>query len=203
MKWKLEGSSQLYEHFKRWHTSLQKLNPGLNGIRTHDPWCDCAALLYDHSSFSSPEAAIPSVSTKNNDLWLVLKYAQSLAVGIYYGNRWQLLIHYLHNPIIHLYYPPKRLHNHCLQFLLGHENVPKQVENNAYADFWGVKEVYNGICASSELFQISEIAQTSRKSVIRGLLGWKPARGHYSWCWQKETRPLGTRMIRGIKPVEN
>ena len=46
-------------------------------------------------------------------------------------------IHYLHNPIIHLYYPPKRLHNHCLQFLLGHENVPREVENNAYADFWG------------------------------------------------------------------
>ena len=57
---------------------------------------------------------------------------------------------YLHNPIIHLYYPPKLLHNHCLQFLLGDENVPREVENNAYADFWGVKEVYYGICASSE-----------------------------------------------------
>ena len=45
-------------------------------------------------------------------------------------------IHYLHNPIIHLHYPPKLLHNHCLQFLLGHENVPREVENNAYADFF-------------------------------------------------------------------
>ena len=53
-------------------------------------------------------------------------------------------IHYLHNPIIHLYYPRKRLHNHCLQFLLGQENVPRKVENNAYADFLGVKEVYCG-----------------------------------------------------------
>ena len=43
-------------------------------------------------------------------------------------------IHYLHNPIIHLYYSPRPLHNHCLQFLLGHENVPREVENNAYAD---------------------------------------------------------------------
>ena len=59
-------------------------------------------------------------------------------------------IHHLHNPIIHLYYPPKRLHNNCLQFLLVHENVPREVENNAYADFWVVKEVYYGICASSE-----------------------------------------------------
>ena len=45
-------------------------------------------------------------------------------------------IHYLHNPMIHLYYPPRLLHNHCLQFLLGHENVPREVENNAYADFF-------------------------------------------------------------------
>ena len=66
------------------------------------------------------------------------------------------IIHYLHNPIIHLYYPTKLLR---LQFLLGHENVPREVENNAYADFFflgwgegggGLKEVYYGICASSE-----------------------------------------------------
>ena len=63
-------------------------------------------------------------------------------------------IHYLQNPIMHLYYPSRLLHNHCLQFLLGHENVPREVENNAYADFWWVKEVYYGICASSE-FNIS------------------------------------------------
>ena len=30
------------------------------------------------------------------------------------------LIHYLHNLIMHLYFPPKRLRNHCLRFLLGH-----------------------------------------------------------------------------------
>ena len=65
-----------------------------------------------------------------------------------------LTIRYLHNPIIHLYYPSRLLHNHCLQFLLGHENVPREVENNAYADFWGVKEVYYGICASGEFCQV-------------------------------------------------
>ena len=47
--------------------------------------------------------------------------------------------------------PPKSLHNHFLQVLLGHEDVLREIKNNAYANFWGVKEVYYGICASSEL----------------------------------------------------
>ena len=55
-------------------------------------------------------------------------------------------IHYLHNPIIHLFYPRKILHNHCLQVLL----VLRKIKNNAYAYFCWVKEVYYGICASSE-----------------------------------------------------
>ena len=59
-------------------------------------------------------------------------------------------IHYLHNPIIHLFYPQKILHNHCLQILQGHEDVLRETKNNAYANFLGVKEVYYGICASSE-----------------------------------------------------
>ena len=51
------------------------------------------------------------------------------------------------------------LHNHCLQFLLGHKNVTREVENNAYADLFfsfffggggGVKEVCYEIFASSE-----------------------------------------------------
>ena len=46
---------------------------------------------------------------------------------------------------------PKILHNHCLQVLLGHEDVLREIKNNAYANFWGVKGVYYGICASSEL----------------------------------------------------
>ena len=46
------------------------------------------------------------------------------------------LIHYLHNPIIHLFYPQKILHNHCLQVLLGHEDVLREIKNNAYANFF-------------------------------------------------------------------
>ena len=64
--------------------------------------------------------------------------------------------------MIHLFYRPKILHNHCLQVLLGHEDVLREIKNNAYANFWGVKEVYYGICASSEfqdqqLFNISSL----------------------------------------------
>ena len=72
-----------------------------------------------------------------------------------------LMVRPLHNPIIHLCYLPKLLHNNCLQFLLGHENVPREVENDACEDFFfllGVgggggegEEVYYGICAISEL----------------------------------------------------
>ena len=59
-------------------------------------------------------------------------------------------IQYLHNPIIHPFQPSKILHNHGLQVLQEHEDVLWEIKNNAYANFWGVKEVYYGICASSE-----------------------------------------------------
>ena len=37
-----------------------------------------------------------------------------------------------------------------MQVLLGHEDVLRESKNNAYANFWGLKEVCYGICASSE-----------------------------------------------------
>ena len=40
--------------------------------------------------------------------------------------------------------PPKTFAYHWLQFLLGHENVPREVETNAYANFWGVKRCLKG-----------------------------------------------------------
>ena len=33
--------------------------------------------------------------------------------------------------------PSKILHNHCLQFLLGITVVPREIEDNGYAKFWG------------------------------------------------------------------
>ena len=43
---------------------------------------------------------------------------------------------------------------HCLQFLLGHEDVPREIKNNAYANCLGVKEVYHGICTSREYISV-------------------------------------------------
>ena len=53
-------------------------------------------------------------------------------------------IHHLHNPIIHLVYTPKILHNHCLQVLLGHEDVLREIKNNAYANFGRLKRCVMG-----------------------------------------------------------
>ena len=36
--------------------------------------------------------------------------------------------------------PPKILHKHCLQFLLGVKMAPREIENNAYLNFWGDKQ---------------------------------------------------------------
>ena len=64
---------------------------------------------------------------------------------------------YLHNTIILRFYPPpppakkkKKLHRHCFRFPVGHLHVPREIANNHYDKFWGVKEVYYGICASRE-----------------------------------------------------
>ena len=36
--------------------------------------------------------------------------------------------------------PPQILHNLCFSFLPGITAVPREIENNAYAKFWGCKE---------------------------------------------------------------
>ena len=36
---------------------------------------------------------------------------------------------------------PNILHKHCLHFLLGVTMAPRETENNAYAKFWGDKQV--------------------------------------------------------------
>ena len=46
------------------------------------------------------------------------------------------------------YLPPQILHNLCFSFLLGITTVPREIENNANAKFWGVNKVHYGRCAS-------------------------------------------------------
>ena len=69
--------------------------------------------------------------------------------------------------MIHLFYPPKILHNHCLQLLLGHEDALREIKNNACANFWGVKEVCYGICASSELWSYNELGLTNHSPFLK------------------------------------
>ena len=49
---------------------------------------------------------------------------------------------------MHLICPPKILHNLCFSFLLGITVVLREIENNAYAKFWGVNKVHYGRCTS-------------------------------------------------------
>ena len=46
------------------------------------------------------------------------------------------------------YSTPQILHNLCFSILLGITVVPREIENHAYAKFWGVNKVHYGICAS-------------------------------------------------------
>ena len=43
---------------------------------------------------------------------------------------------------------PQILHNLCFSFLLGIAVVPREIENNSYAKFWGVNKVHYGKCGS-------------------------------------------------------
>ena len=60
---------------------------------------------------------------------------------------WSSHILYLHKSHNTPLLPPQNLHMHCFRFLLGHLHIPGEIANNDYAKFWGVKEVYYGICA--------------------------------------------------------
>ena len=45
--------------------------------------------------------------------------------------------------IMHLNIPPKLLHNHCFQFLLGITVVPREIKDNTYAKFKVYKKIVN------------------------------------------------------------
>ena len=52
--------------------------------------------------------------------------------------------------------PPKILHNHFFQFLLGITVIPREIENNGHAEFFflwgggGVSKVHYGLCEKGE-----------------------------------------------------
>ena len=68
-------------------------------------------------------------------------------------------LHISHNtPCLPL---PKILHNLCFSVLLGVSAVPREIENNAYAKFWGANKVYYGRCANGE-FQLDQKSNRRR-----------------------------------------
>jgi len=58
----------------------------------------------------------------------------------------------LHIPLNAPYLSPKILHNLCFSFLLAITAVPREIENNTYAKFWGVNQVHFGRCASDMIY---------------------------------------------------
>ena len=52
---------------------------------------------------------------------------------------------------MHFVQPPKILHNHCFQFLLGIKAVQTEIEDNGYANLMGGDEVHYGLSENSEL----------------------------------------------------
>ena len=59
--------------------------------------------------------------------------------------------HISHNATYLFPPPPKKkkiLHNLCFSFLLGITAVQREIENNAYAKFWGANKVHYGKCES-------------------------------------------------------
>ena len=73
-------------------------------------------------------------------------------------------------PIMHLIClpphprPPKILLNLCFSFLLGITAVPREIENNAYAKFWGANKVHY-----VENVDMAMKAFTTQRSVIKFL----------------------------------
>ena len=63
-----------------------------------------------------------------------------------------ILIHHFHIDHHASCLPPKVLHNHRFQFLLGITVVPREYKENSYAKIEGVNKVSYGLCEFTPLF---------------------------------------------------
>ena len=73
---------------------------------------------------------------------------------------------------------PKILYKHCFQFLLGVKMAPREMENNASANFWGDKQralwyvmVFSGVVNS---YLISDIVALRMTVTYQNLWGNLP-----------------------------
>jgi len=85
-------------------------------------------------------------------------------------------------PIMQLIPPPSSpqiLHNLCFSFLLGITAVPREIENNAYAKFWGANKVRYGKCGSGVWLLLRLLLWSSWLSQWReDLTSWLPPSAH-------------------------
>ena len=80
----------------------------------------------------------------------------------------QLEAHMRHLHISHnaSFLPPKILHKHCYQFLLGRLLYPGEIKNKGYAKYWGANKVDYGRCASGVFGLFSLYLQSQTKNQL-------------------------------------
>ena len=92
------------------------------------------------------------------------------------------------SPITHrVFLLPQILRNLCFSFLLGIIAVPREIENNANAKFYGGNKVHFGRCTSGELSSISlawDDCKTQEKqgAVLCGMWKWGILRNINNRC---------------------
>ena len=126
---------------KGWFTHLPKMWPGLE---SHKPSVSARSAICRSGIFISIH---PDYGRRKAPWWLVKICSQHYLYctsykSLKYINRlvamaWIASIRHLHISHNAPYLPPKILHNLCFSFLVGITVVPREIENNAYAKFWG------------------------------------------------------------------
>ena len=53
------------------------------------------------------------------------------------------------------------MHGHSSRFLLGNTVVPREIQDNVYAKFWGVNRVHYGLCENGESVKSVTLALSS------------------------------------------
>ena len=78
---------------------------------------------------------------------------------------------YAHLPQCTLF-APQILHTLCFSFFLGITAVPREIENNAYAKFWGTNKVHCGRCASGVYWPTVTWLENGRALGARMACSW-------------------------------
>ena len=116
-----------------------------------DAMCKCSIRYFHipiihlvYPSSSPPPPAPPkivSISIVSSFSWDLQSSQENLKT---------IFIRHLHISHNAHYLTPKISHSLCFSFLLDITAVPREIENNAYARFWGANKVYYGGCASGK-----------------------------------------------------